>query len=79
MSDVEKRSITLEGHRTSISLEAEFWEAFKKIARERKMAINALISEIDSLRTTNLSSALRVYILKHWQGKVAQDFREETK
>lgn len=69
MSDVEKRSITIDGHRTSISLEDEFWKSLKFIAKERNIAINALISEIDAARTTNLSSALRVHILTYWKDK----------
>ena len=69
MSDVEKRSITIDGHRTSISLEDEFWKSLKLIAKERNMAINALIAEIDSQRATNLSSALRVHILNYWKNK----------
>lgn len=69
MSDVEKRSITIDGHRTSISLEEEFWISLKMIAKERNMAINALIAEIDSQRATNLSSALRVHILNYWKNK----------
>ena len=69
MSDIEKRSITIDGHRTSISLEDEFWKSLKLIAKERNMAINALIAEIDSQRATNLSSALRVHILNYWKDK----------
>ena len=53
-------------HTTSISLENEFYEALKKIAQEQDKPLSTLITEIDAERTEmNLSSAIRVYILKH--------------
>ncbi len=62
-----KRSVTLRGHRTSVTLEPLFWQALKDIARERGLAVNALAAEIDSQRDleTGLATALRVHIL-HW-------------
>ncbi len=62
-----KRSITIAGHRTSISLEEEFWKALRAIAREDGQSINALVSTIDKQRTTNLSSAIRVFVLNRYQ------------
>lgn len=64
-----KRSITIAGHSTSISLEAEFWEALQDIARRRKMSMAALIGEIDAGRTTDvgLSSAVRLYTLNYFR------------
>ena len=59
-----KRSVLIAGHRTSVSLEPEFWDALKQIAASAGHSINGLITEIDGDRTTNLSSALRVYVLK---------------
>lgn len=61
---IRKHSTTLRGHRTSLSLEDVFWEELKAIAASRKMALAALIAEIDSARDPagNLSSALRIYI-----------------
>jgi len=59
-----KRSVLISGHRTSISLEPEFWEALKQIAVSSSRSINGLITDIDRDRTTNLSSALGVYVLK---------------
>ena len=60
-----KRSITIAGHRTSLSLEPEFWQAIKQLAEDKKLSLAQLISEIDSTRgTRNLSSACRVYVLK---------------
>ena len=65
-----KRSITIAGHRTSISLEEEFWKALRAIAREDGQSINALVSTIDKQRTTNLSSAIRVFVLNRYQTPV---------
>ncbi len=58
-----KRSVVISGHQTSVSLEKPFWEALNKIAIDRSLSINRLISEIDREREGNLSSALRVYVL----------------
>ena len=64
---VRKRSVVLAGHRTSISLEAEFWLALRDVARARGISVNALVAAIDAGRgagrPANLSSALRVFIL----------------
>ena len=62
---LKKRSVTISGHGTSVSLENAFWEALKGMAEERSLSLNALITEIDKERTGNLSSAIRVYILEH--------------
>jgi predicted DNA-binding ribbon-helix-helix protein len=60
-----KRSITIQGHRTSISLEPEFWAELNAIAVAEKLSLADLVSRIDRERgTRNLSSAARVFILK---------------
>jgi predicted DNA-binding ribbon-helix-helix protein len=60
-----KRSLTIAGHRTSLSLEAEFWEALRAEAARRKLSVAALVTEIDQSRgTRNLSSAIRVWLLQ---------------
>ncbi len=63
---IRKHSATLHGHRTSFSLEDEFWDELKRIAVERQMSIAGLIAQIDDDRDpdSNLSSALRVYVLR---------------
>ena len=62
---MKKRSVTIHGHPTSISLEQEFWDALKSLADQEKLSINKLIAKIDDAReTNNLSSAIRIYILK---------------
>ena len=61
---IVKRSLSIQGHRTSISLEAEFWDVLKLIAADRNVSIASLVAEIDQARTKgNLSSALRVFVL----------------
>ncbi|MBB4195552.1 putative DNA-binding ribbon-helix-helix protein [Rhizobium aethiopicum] len=62
---IRKHSATLHGHRTSFSLEDEFWAELKTIAASRSMSLAALISEIDDHRPpdSNLSSALRLHVL----------------
>ena len=62
-----KHSLTLRGHRTSVSLEEEFWRAFRDIAKARNLPINVLAAEIDEGRDmdTGLASAIRVFVLNH--------------
>ena len=61
-----KRSITIKKHRTSLSLEKEFWDALKIIATEQKCSIDNLIAKIDLNRKTSLASSIRVYLLKFY-------------
>ncbi|MEW9804944.1 ribbon-helix-helix domain-containing protein [Mesorhizobium sp. ZMM04-5] len=74
MSLVRKHSITIRGHRTSFSLEQPFMDALRDIAAERGLSLAALIAEVDALRTreANLSSALRVFVLREAQGSAAR-------
>ncbi len=60
-----KRSLTLSGHRTSVSLEETFWQAFRDIAARRGIPLNTLAAEIDASRSADagLASAIRVYVL----------------
>ncbi len=60
-----KRSLTIAGHRTSLSLEPEFWEALNQAAAQRGMSLATLVAEIDKTRGgRNLSSAIRVWLLQ---------------
>ena len=61
-----KRSLTLQGHRTSVSLEAIFWVEFQRLAEARGKSVNRLAAEIDARRTppASLASAIRVYVLQ---------------
>ena len=59
-----KKSITIKKHRTSLSLEKEFWDALKIVAKEQRCSIETLVAKIDSNRKTSLASSIRVYLLK---------------
>ena len=68
MSAERKRSLTIAGHRTSVSLEEPFWDALKEIAAAEGMTVAALIATIDTGReAVNLSSALRLHVLAHYK------------
>jgi predicted DNA-binding ribbon-helix-helix protein len=70
---IRKRSVTIDGHATSVSLEETFWQALAALAADRKMSINALVSEIDRTRApgaVNLSSAIRVFVLEQTQRRI---------
>ena len=63
-----KHSLTLRGHRTSVSLEEDFWRAFREIAEARGLGINQLAIEIDEARgDMGLASAVRVEVLRHFR------------
>lgn len=66
-----KRSLTLKGHRTSVSLEDEFWNAFRDISKKKSIPINTLAYEIDVNRDpgTGLASAIRVYVLSWYKSQ----------
>ena len=67
-----KHSLTLRGHRTSVSLEQAFWEAFRAIATAQSQSLNDLAARIDAERgDVGLASAIRVYVLTTLQGKSA--------
>ena len=61
-----KHSLTLRGHRTSVSLEEPFWHEFRRIAASEGRALNELAAEIDAARApgTGLASAIRVFVLE---------------
>lgn len=67
ISQMKKRSLTIDGHRTSISLEDEFWEALKEISQKKNLSLIEVVKEIDESRNSGLSSAIRVFILKHYK------------
>ncbi|UWQ35808.1 ribbon-helix-helix domain-containing protein [Leisingera aquaemixtae] len=67
----KKHSLTLRGHRTSVSLEDEFWDAFREIAAREDRAINDLAAEIDEIRGEDcgLASAIRLFVLKRLRAR----------
>jgi predicted DNA-binding ribbon-helix-helix protein len=70
---IAKHSLVIAGHRTSISLEEAFWSGLRTIARERGQSLAGLVAEIDAGRDgTNLSSAIRVFVLETLTRPLAQ-------
>jgi len=72
MSGEIKRSVTIAGHRTSVALESEFWDALKEVAEARGLSISVLIAEIDAARleapdARNLSRAIRLYLFRYYR------------
>lgn len=74
MTGVGKRSVTIRGHRTSYSVEQAFYDELRKFAAQRQCALAALVAEIDEQRPrdTNLSSALRLYVLDRLRERDAE-------
>ncbi len=61
---IHKHSVVLSGHATSICVEDEFWMVLKDIAKRKGIALRQLLMQIDNTHTGNLSSAVRIYVLK---------------
>jgi predicted DNA-binding ribbon-helix-helix protein len=69
-SSVRQRTMVVAGRKTSVSLEAQFFEALKEIAKERRTTLQDLVTSIDrDRRKANLSSAIRLYVLGYYQGQ----------
>jgi predicted DNA-binding ribbon-helix-helix protein len=64
-----KKSITIKKHRTSISLEKEFWNALEIVAIQKSSSIERIISDIDLYRNTSLASSTRVFVLQYFLQK----------
>jgi predicted DNA-binding ribbon-helix-helix protein len=71
-SSVVKRTVVIGGHKTSISLEDEFWTGLKEIAASRQTTCSGLLSEINERREANLSSAIRLFVLEHYQQRAQE-------
>ena len=80
-SSVAKHSISLAGHKTSVSLEDAFWEGLKEIADRRDISVSELVTAIDSERQEgNLSSVIRLFVLDHYRDQLsAQKKRDRTR
>jgi len=71
-SAITKRSVVIGGHKTSVSLEEPFWSAVREIAGHQQMTVSSLLRQIDvERRNTNLSSAIRVYVLENVRSQAA--------
>jgi len=67
-SSIVKRSVIIGGHKTSISLEDEFWQCVRTIADQQQISVSALLKSIDTGRdNANLSSAIRVFVVEHFR------------
>jgi predicted DNA-binding ribbon-helix-helix protein len=69
-SPVVKRSVVIAGRKTSISLEDAFWMGLTEIGSTRRLTLSALVGSINSARTGNLSSAIRLFVLGHYRAMV---------
>ncbi len=74
---VRKRSVEIAGHRTSLSLEAAFWSALKRLAAKEGVSLNKLIERIDRAREGNLSSAVRVYVPERLEAEAGREREDE--
>ena len=75
---MQKRSLTIHGHRTSISLEEPFWVALNDIAKARQQSVASLVQMIDKERVSGLSSAIRMFILAELRHQLAASTTTKT-
>ena len=69
---VVQQSVDINGHHSSVSLEAAFWNALKEIAVAQNISVNGLVSKIDREReAANLSSAIRLFVIDHYREQAA--------
>jgi predicted DNA-binding ribbon-helix-helix protein len=66
-----KRSVKIAGHATSVTLEPEFWDCLREMAGARGLSVNQMVAEIDCSRASNLSSAIRVFVLHELKRQAA--------
>ena len=71
-SGLERRTLTVSGHRTSIALEPAFWRELAAIAESRNRSVTALVTEIDAARQGSLASAIRVYVVDELRASVSR-------
>ena len=71
MPNSNKRTVKIDGHITSVFLETEFWEEILKLSKTENTTPDKIISKIDKMKnTSNLSSAIRLYVLNHLKGQL---------
>jgi predicted DNA-binding ribbon-helix-helix protein len=76
-SSIVKRSIIIDGHKTSVSLEDAFWSDLKEIAHSQQATLSKLVGQIDETRQQgNLSSAIRLYVLEHIRAHGKDDWKK---
>jgi predicted DNA-binding ribbon-helix-helix protein len=68
---MKRHSVVIDGHKTSVSLEDEFWDGLKEVAVARNIRLDTLVTKIDSKRQhANLSSAVRLFVLDFYQAQI---------
>ena len=78
-SAVIKRSIVLDGHKTSVSLENEFWDGLREIVSRENTTLSTVVGQIDRERDScNLSSAIRVFVFKHFWARASDQAPEQN-
>ena len=78
MRSVIKRSVVIAGHKTSVSLEDEFWNALKEVAASREMTLSESVSAIDADRQHgNLSSAIRLFVLGFYHDQISEHEKQD--
>jgi predicted DNA-binding ribbon-helix-helix protein len=78
-SPIVKRSVVVAGHKTSVSLEDEFWKALKEIAIGRELTLSELVALIDTgQRRGNLSSAIRLFVLDHYRTQLKRGISDTS-
>jgi predicted DNA-binding ribbon-helix-helix protein len=75
---VVKRSVVIAGRKTSVSLEDAFWRGLREIASVRDHTLTELVGSIDSGRTGNLSSAIRIFVLNHYRAMISTRATSQT-
>jgi predicted DNA-binding ribbon-helix-helix protein len=79
-SPIVKRSIVIGGHKTSVSLEDAFWRGLKEIAHDKHVTLSNMVAEIDKSRQqSNLSSAIRLFVLDRLRSPTVPDFAAESR
>ena len=77
-SSVAKRSVTIAGHKTSITLEDAFWSGLKQLADRRDISVSDLLAAIDSEREEgNLSSAIRLFVLDCYRNQLLEQVKRD--
>ena len=74
-----KRSVVLNGHKTSVSLENEFWDALREIADGQHTSMSALVRQVAESNNSNLSSSIRLFVLNHFRPHAGAESASEGK
>lgn len=70
---LKKRSVRLQGHDTSVSMESIFWDELRRLAKDQGLSLNALVTQVDEARIGSLSGALRLYVINDLKSRLKDD------